>query len=140
MHKIKQILLIWLLLYCSSFPAIAANLQQSITVGKQTIRAEIVDTDTSRRTGLMHRKHLAPDAGMLFIFEQADYHCFWMKNTLIPLSIAFVDADNIIIDIQDMQPHSLDSHCPAKPAAQALEMNQGWFKQHQIKPGTPIKY
>jgi hypothetical protein len=75
---------------------------------------------------------------MLFIFDGAAVHCMWMKNTYIPLSVAFLDAQGTIVSIADMQPHSEDSHCAARPALYALEMTQGWFAQRNIKPGTKL--
>ena len=86
----------------------------------------------------MHRKALAPNAGMLFVFDEAAPHCMWMKNTYIPLSVAFIDAQGVIINIADMTPHSEQSHCATRPAVYALEMTQGWFAQRGIKPGAKL--
>jgi len=77
-------------------------------------------------------------AGMVFVFEENAAHCMWMKNTLMPLSVAFIDEAGVIINIADMQPHSEESHCAAKPARYALEMNKGWFAQRGIKPGAKL--
>jgi uncharacterized membrane protein (UPF0127 family) len=88
--------------------------------------------------GLMHRQSLGANAGMLFIFDEAQIHCMWMKNTLIPLSVAFIDASGTIINIADMQPHSEQSHCASTPAVFALEMTKGWFAQRGVKPGTKV--
>jgi uncharacterized membrane protein (UPF0127 family) len=107
--------------------------------GMHVIRAELADTFATRTQGLMHRKSLGQNAGMLFDFKRAEIHCMWMKNTLIPLSVAFVDESGAIINIADMQPHSEDSHCAARPARYALEMNRGWFAKRGIKPGMKLR-
>ena len=109
-----------------------------LTAGMHVIRAEVAADFGSRSQGLMHRKALAPNAGMLFIFDEAAPHCMWMKNTYIPLSVAFIDAQGVIINIADMQPHSEQSHCAARPAVYALEMTQGWFAQRGIKAGAKL--
>ena len=109
-----------------------------LTAGMHVIRAEVAADFGSRSQGLMHRKSLAPNAGMLFIFDEAAPHCMWMKNTYIPLSVAFIDAQGAIINIADMQPHSEQSHCAARPAVYALEMTQGWFAQRGIKAGAKL--
>ena len=121
----------------------AAALAQTLPVvelkaGMHLIRAEVAADYGSRMQGLMHRKSLGPNAGMLFIFDAPATHCMWMKNTYIPLSVAFLDAQGAIINIADMQPHSEQSHCAARPALYALEMTQGWFAQRGIKPGTKL--
>lgn len=123
--------------------ALPAQTQQKLSrltllINDTAIEVEVADTELSRSVGLMYREQLAPDAGMLFVFEQAAKPCFWMKNTLIPLSIAFITPAGIISSIHDMQPHSTDLHCPSEPILYALEMNQGWFARHAIKAGTPI--
>ena len=107
--------------------------------GMHLIRAEVADRDATRALGLMHRTSLAPNGGMLFVFDQDASHCMWMKNTLIPLSVAFIDGRGAIINIADMQPHSEQSHCAARPARYALEMTQGWFAQRGIRAGTPLR-
>jgi uncharacterized membrane protein (UPF0127 family) len=109
-----------------------------LSAGMHLIRAEVAADFSSRSRGLMHRKSLGANAGMLFIFDGAAPHCMWMKNTYIPLSVAFVDAQGAIINIADMQPHSEESHCAARPALYALEMAQGWFAQRGIKPGAKL--
>ena len=93
---------------------------------------------SSRARGLMHRKSLAPNAGMLFIFDDAALHCMWMKNTYVPLSVAFLDEKHEIINIADMEPQSERSHCAARPARYALEMERGWFAQRGVKPGARL--
>ena len=107
--------------------------------GMHVIRAEVADNNSSRARGLMRRTALPPNGGMLFVFDEDAIHCMWMKNTLIPLSVAFIDARGAIINIADMQPHSEQSHCAARPARYALEMNKGWFAQRGIKPGAKLR-
>jgi hypothetical protein len=120
-------------------PALAQELPVvQLSAGMHLIRAEVAADYSSRGRGLMHRKSLGANAGMLFIFDAAAIHCMWMKNTYIPLSVAFLDAQGAIINIADMQPHSEQSHCAARPAVYALEMAQGWFAQRGIKPGMKL--
>jgi uncharacterized membrane protein (UPF0127 family) len=88
----------------------------------------------------MGRTHLGKDEGMLFIFEAEDFHSFWMKNTFIPLSIAFIDKDRRIVWMTEMKPMTLDSHVPPKPILFALEMNKGWFSSHGIKVGDTVRF
>jgi len=121
----------------------AAALAQSLPVtelraGMHLIHAEVAADYSTRARGLMHRKGLAPNAGMLFIFDAPSEQCMWMKNTYIPLSVAFIDAQGVIINIADMTPHSEQSHCAARPAVYALEMTQGWFAQRGIKAGAKL--
>ena len=109
-----------------------------LSAGMHLIRAEVADSMGSRMEGLMHRKSMSEGSGMVFVFEENAIHCMWMKNTLIPLSVAFIDQAGAIINIADMQPHSEQSHCAARPARYALEMNKGWFAQRGIKPGAKL--
>jgi len=104
------------------------------------IWVEVARTPEERSLGLMGRKHLGKDEGMLFIFEAEDYHSFWMKNTLIPLSIAFIDRDGRIVWMTDMKPLTLDSHVPPKPILFVLEMNKGWFSKNGIKAGDGVRF
>jgi uncharacterized membrane protein (UPF0127 family) len=107
--------------------------------GMHLIRAEVADRDATRSRGLMHRSSLAPNGGMLFVFDAPGTYCMWMKNTLIPLSVAFLDERGAIINIADMQPHSEQTHCAARPARFALEMTQGWFAQRGIRAGAALR-
>jgi uncharacterized membrane protein (UPF0127 family) len=107
--------------------------------GMHLIRAEVADRDATRARGLMHRASLPPNGGMLFVFDEDAVHCMWMKNTLIPLSVAFLDAQGAILNIADMQPHSEQTNCAARPARYALEMTQGWFAQRGIRAGTRLR-
>ena len=110
----------------------------TLTAGMHRISAEVARTPEQRATGLMHRKSMPAHAGMLFVFEQPEPLCFWMKNTLIPLSIAFLLDDGTILNIEEMRPQTLDSHCSQRPVRFALEMNSGWFSRRGLKPGDRI--
>lgn len=123
--------------------AVPAALAQPLPVaelraGMHLIRAEVAADFATRGRGLMHRKGLAPNAGMLFVFDGPSQQCMWMRNTYIPLSVAFLDEQGTIINIADMQPHSEQTHCSARPALYALEMTRGWFAERGIKPGTRL--
>ena len=109
-----------------------------LTAGFHRIEAEVAATDQNRQVGLMNRKAMPPQHGMLFVFNHENTHCMWMRNTLLPLSVAFMDASGTIINIEDMQPQTEDNHCARRPARFALEMNLGWFAQRGIKPGTKL--
>ena len=109
-----------------------------LTAGLYVIKAEVAADFGSRMQGLMYRESLGPNAGMLFVFEEPDRQCMWMKNTLIPLSVAFLDDEGRILNIEDMAPQTEDSHCARQPARYALEMNRGWFAARGIKPGTRL--
>lgn len=132
-------------LFALLLAAAAAQAQQpslprvQLGAGMYLIRAEVADRDDTRATGLMHRTSLPDNGGMLFVFEAAEIHCMWMKNTLLPLSVAFVDASGDIINIADMQPLSEDTHCAARPARYALEMKQGWFAERGIRAGMRLR-
>jgi len=99
---------------------------------------QLAQTPEQRQIGLMWRKEMPQHEGMLFVFEQAAPQCFWMRNTLIPLSAAFVADDGSIVNIADMKPQSDDSHCSEKPVRFVLEMNAGWFAKRQIKAGYKL--
>ena len=115
------------------------NLQRvELTAGMHRIEAQVAQAPQERQTGLMHRKDMPQNEGMLFVFEQPAQQCFWMKNTLLPLTAAFVDDDGTIVNLADMKPQTLDSHCSAKPVRYVLEMNQGWFAKKGIKAGAKL--
>lgn len=122
----------------------AASAQQQglpvipLNAGIHVIQAEVANTETTRATGMMHRKSLDANKGMLFVFQFDAPHCMWMKNTLVPLSVAFVREDGNILNIADMTPHDETSHCASGPARYALEMNRGWFASKGIKPGSRL--
>jgi uncharacterized membrane protein (UPF0127 family) len=111
----------------------------TLHAGMHNSRAEVARTPLQRQTGMMFRKAMAQHEGMLFVFDGASQLCFWMKNTLLPLSIAFVADDGSIVDIAEMQPQSEATHCSSKPVRFALEMNQGWFAKRGIQPGFKLK-
>ena len=125
-------------LVLAAAPAAAQHSIVQLNAGMHLIRAEVVSDPGSRAQGLMHRKSLAQNAGMLFIFDERAPHCMWMKNTLVPLSVAFIDERGAIVNIADMEPHSEASHCAAQPVRYALEMNRGWFAARGVKPGTRL--
>lgn len=110
-----------------------------LTAGFHRIRAEVAATPEDRSRGLMFRERLAPNEGMIFLFERAGVQCMWMRNTLVPLSVAFLDSDGLIVNIADMEPLSEVSHCSEKPVSLALEMERGWFAQRGLGPGARIR-
>ncbi len=110
-----------------------------VRIKGHTLRVELADTPETRRVGLMNRRQLGADNGMLFVFEAASPQAMWMKNTLIPLSVAFVGADGRILNIEDMQPLTEDAHPSAGPAMYAIETNLGWFRKRGIKAGDRIE-
>jgi uncharacterized membrane protein (UPF0127 family) len=122
------------------FPAAADNALRTlgIAVAKHPLRVEIAQTDPQRTTGLMFREKLGKNDGMLFIFDDPGYYSMWMMNTLIPLSVAFVDRDGVILNIEDMEPRTTDTHQAAGPALYAIETNKGWFAEKKIKPGDKV--
>jgi hypothetical protein len=109
-----------------------------LSAGMYQIDAQVAQTTEQRMTGLMFRKEMPQQEGMLFVFEQPSQQCFWMKNTLLPLSAAFIDEDGTLVNVEDMKPQTLDSHCSAKPVRYVLEMNQGWFSKKGLKPGVKL--
>ena len=107
-----------------------------LNAGFHRIEAEVAASQENRMVGLMNRKTLPQQRGMLFVFPQPNTYCMWMRNTYIPLSVAFLDDGGAIINIEDMQPQTESNHCARKPARYALEMNAGWFAQRGLKPGA----
>ena len=121
------------------FPILTTLPTTLLKAGTHTIYTEVASTEKSREIGLMYRKTLPENNGMLFVFETLDANnCFWMKDTDLPLSIAFLRNDGTIINIADMQPYSLYEHCPSEAVRYALEMYQGWFSKKNINVGTRI--
>jgi len=110
-----------------------------LSAGIHLIRAEVAYTFDTRAQGLMFRKHLGPNEGMLFVFPHAEPYCMWMRNTLIPLSVAFIDEKGKVVSISEMQPQTETSHCATRLAKFALEMNRGWFASKGIAPGATIQ-
>ena len=120
-------------------PAVAQLPEISLAINGHVLIAEVAATTETRTQGLMHRRMLPENRGMLFVFRETGAHAMWMMNTYIPLSVAFLDEGGRIINIEDMQPHTRDSHGAAGPAKYALEMNQGWFARRAIKPGAKVE-
>lgn len=145
-HEKQRDLMVVLFVFFISFISLSTAHGQSnptlpikkLNAGMHVIQAEVAATPEARTTGLMYRKSLAPNHGMLFVFDQANIQCFWMRNTLIPLSIAFLLDDGTIVNIADMKPQSDDSHCSSQPVRLALEMEQGWFAARAMTPGKKI--
>ena len=109
-----------------------------LTIGMFRIDTQVATSPEQHATGLMFRKEMPQHEGMLFVFQNLNRQCFWMKNTLLPLTAAFISDDGTIVNLEDMKPQSLDSHCSKKPVRFVLEMNQGWFAKKGLKAGTKI--
>ena len=109
-----------------------------VKVAGHELKVEVAENEPQREQGLMYRKSLGRNEGMLFLFDEPAYHSMWMKNTLIPLSVAFIDAKGEILNIVDMEPQTLDSHMAAGPAVYAIEANKGWFADKKIKAGDKV--
>ncbi len=109
-----------------------------LSAGMHQIDAQVAATPGERQTGLMWRREMPQHEGMLFVFDQPGTQCFWMMNTLIPLTAAFVTDDGTIVNLADMKPQTTDSHCSAKPVRYVLEMNQGWFARKGLKAGSKL--
>jgi uncharacterized membrane protein (UPF0127 family) len=110
----------------------------TVKVGSHPLKVEVARTEAQRSQGLMFRRKLGPDEGMLFIFDDPGYYAMWMKNTLIPLSVAFIDGNGVILNVVDMEPQTLDSHAAAGPALYAIETNRGWFAAHKLGAGDKV--
>lgn len=111
---------------------------RALSAGVHLIQAEVASTAPSRQEGLMFRRTLGPNRGMLFVFPESARHCMWMRNTYIALSVAFMDEHGNILNIDDMQPETENNHCAARPARYALEMSHGWFAKRGIAAGQRI--
>jgi uncharacterized protein len=109
-----------------------------LSAGMHQIDTQLAQTPEQRQIGLMWRKEMPQHEGMLFIFEQPSQQCFWMKNTLLPLTAAFVADDGTIVNLEDMKPQTTEPHCSAKPVRYVLEMNKGWFAKKGIKAGSKL--
>lgn len=123
---------------CASAIAQQQRVTKQFNIGIHVIKAEIAATQAQRQIGLMNRQQMGQNEGMMFIFDRPNNHCMWMKNTLIPLSVAFIDNDGVIVNIEEMKPQTEVNHCASKPVRFALEMNAQWFKQKGIQPGSKI--
>ncbi|OYU46277.1 MAG: hypothetical protein CFE44_02975 [Burkholderiales bacterium PBB4] len=110
----------------------------AVTAGIHQIDAQIALTSEQHAIGLMYRDEMPQNEGMLFVFQQPTMQCFWMKNTRIPLTAAFIADDGTIVNLEDMKPQTMDSHCSQKPVRYVLEMNKGWFVRKGIKPGSKL--
>jgi uncharacterized membrane protein (UPF0127 family) len=131
----------FLLLILSVFETYAQSLPRvPLYIKNKEIWVEVAKTPEERAMGLMGRTHLGKDEGMLFIFETEGYHSFWMKNTPIPLAIAFIDKECKIVKISEMKPLTLNSHTPPQPILYALEMEKGWFSSNGIKAGDVVRF
>ncbi len=136
-----SLLCVWALLTATAWAQESPQLQLprvTLSAGMHLINAQVAATPQQRAVGLMFRKEMPANEGMLFAFEQAAEQCFWMKNTLLPLTAAFVADDGTIVNLADMQPQSLVSHCSTKPVRFVLEMNQGWFDKRGLKAGSRL--
>lgn len=135
--------LFWLL-SCLTAPAWAQQGPQmdlpriTLQAGMHLIHTQVALTPEQRAIGLMHRPEMPVNEGMLFVFEEPAVQCFWMKNTLLPLTAAFIADDGSIVNLVDMKPQTLDSHCSTKPVRYVLEMNQGWFAKRGLVAGTRL--
>jgi uncharacterized protein len=133
-----------LLVLAIVLPAIAQEPQMNLprvqlSAGMFQIDAQVAQSSEQHSTGLMFRREMPQHEGMLFVFEQPTVQCFWMMNTLLPLTAAFVADDGTVVNLADMKPQTTDSHCSEKPVRFVLEMNQGWFAKKGIKAGFRLK-
>ena len=138
MMTVPKLIFVFALLFCGS-AFTAPLLTYPIDIKGKKIRVEVANTEKLRKLGLMHRKKLSDDAGMIFVYDKARVAAMWMKNTLIPLSVAFVNNDGVIINIEKMEPLDLTPHKSHSPAKYALEMRRGWFFENGIKPGDKLR-
>lgn len=117
----------------------AAEQIVELSVGRQRIEAEVASSLAARSQGLMFRREMARHRGMLFVFDQSARHCMWMRNTLIPLAVAFIDDRGRILNIEEMKPETGITHCATAPARYALEMNAGWFSANRLAAGARVR-
>ena len=139
-RKIERITFVLIFFFWTSAVQSQSLLKIPLYLSGKEVWVEVAKTPEERAKGLMGRKHLRQDEGMLFIFESVDYHAFWMKDTLISLSIAFIDKEGRIVSITDMKPLTLGSHSPPAPILYALEMKKGWFSSHSIHVGDIVRF
>ena len=144
MVKSLQLILLQFILFCAAViglveSALGESSVLKLSAGGHIINTEVAATLEERDLGLMNRRSLPDNRGMLFVFPEARRHCMWMMHTRIPLSVAFIDDAGRIINIEDMQPDTSDYHCAAKPVRYALEMERGWFKKRGIGAGSRIE-
>jgi len=110
----------------------------TLGAGMYNMQVEVAMTPQEHAIGLMHRTSMGANEGMLFVFDRPGVQCFWMKNTLIPLAVAFLADDGTVVNLDEMKPQTLDSHCSTQPVRYVLEMNTGWFKKKGVKPGQKL--
>ena len=110
-----------------------------LSIGSHKVTAEVASSDPQRMQGLMHRRMLPENRGMLFVFADVAMHGMWMMNTYVPLSVAFLDSNGVIINIEGMEPQTQATHSATRPAKYALEVNRGWFRKRGIKPGEKVQ-
>jgi uncharacterized protein len=140
MTSLRTLLAVLLLACCGAQAwADEALPEIALEIKGHKLTAEVAATEPQRAIGLMHRRMLPENRGMLFVFPYAAPQSFWMMNTYVPLSIAFLDENGTIVNIADMKPLTTDSHSSTQPAQYALEMNQGWFAKRGIKPGARVE-
>jgi uncharacterized membrane protein (UPF0127 family) len=137
-RSVSAVVLAWMALLLA-LPARGELPVISLNAGIHVIRAEVANTFETRARGLMYRESLGSNQGMLFVFPVLERHCMWMKNTPLPLSVAFIDEAGEVVSISEMTPHTEDSHCAAKPARFALEMSKGWFAGKGIRAGARLQ-
>lgn len=130
-------LVLWVMMFACASTAYAIK-GDILKVGNSTLKISAAVDDGTRQAGWMFQEQIDPNEGMLFAFPGDQKYCMWMKNTKIPLSVAFIDAKGKVINIEDMTPMSETTHCATAPARYALEVGQGWFKKHGVRPGTRI--
>ena len=111
----------------------------ALSIGMYRIDAQLATTSEQHATGLMFRTEMPQQEGMLFVFERPTQQCFWMKNTLIPLAVAFVADDGTIVNLDEMKAQTLNAHCSEKPVRYVLEMNTGWFSKKGLKAGNKLQ-
>ena len=138
MHRLSLLLITALTLAMPRAHAAVELPTVPLTINGHKLTAEVAKTTEQITTGLMHRFSLKPDHGMVFVFDRSEPRAFWMKNTFIPLSIAFVAPDGKIINIDEMQPHDESTHTSRRPALYAIEMRKGWFTERGIKSGDVV--
>jgi len=136
---IRSFFLAATLMLCCAAAHADPLLTYPLTIKGHTLRTELARTEDEKRTGLMFRKQLAENSAMLFVYEREGVWAMWMKNTYVPLSVAFIDRHGVIVNIEDMQPLTQDSHEAAGPVKYALEVNQGWFAKRGIKRGARVE-
>ena len=143
MKKIQTVLLLrplLLILLAITFTYARAQMPEiTLTIAGHKLTAEVAANNPDRMQGLMHRRMMPENRGMVFVFTDEAQHAMWMKNTFIPLSVAFIDSKGIITNIEDMKPHTEEAHPAVKPVRYALEMNVGWFAKRGIKAGAKIE-